>query len=117
MPSPFPGMDPYLEHHWGDVHHRLITYASDRLNELLPQNLKARVEERVLVESPEEMVRPIVPDLRIFERSRRKRKLRSKRHHSNKSRKNPRRKRRNPLRTCNPKTKAMPKIKKKSTSI
>ncbi len=26
MPSPFPGMDPYLESHWRDVHHSLITY-------------------------------------------------------------------------------------------
>jgi hypothetical protein len=26
MPSPFPGMDPYLEGHlWPDVHHRLAT--------------------------------------------------------------------------------------------
>ena len=22
MESPFPGMDPYLEQHWGDVHHK-----------------------------------------------------------------------------------------------
>ena len=29
MRSPFPGMDPYLEQFWGDVHHRLITYASE----------------------------------------------------------------------------------------
>ncbi|MCK4452049.1 MAG: DUF4058 family protein [Anaerolineae bacterium] len=28
MPSPFPGMDPYLEYpvRWPDVHHSLITY-------------------------------------------------------------------------------------------
>ena len=31
MPSPFPGMDPYLEAHWGDVHTRLIVYGSDYL--------------------------------------------------------------------------------------
>jgi len=24
MPSPFPGMDPYLEAHWGDIHTRLM---------------------------------------------------------------------------------------------
>lgn len=30
MPSPFPGMDPYLEAHWGDVHTSLATYARDR---------------------------------------------------------------------------------------
>ncbi len=27
MPSPFPGMDPYLEAHWRDVHAGLIIYA------------------------------------------------------------------------------------------
>ena len=32
MKSPFPGMDPYLEQHWRNVHHRLITYASDQLH-------------------------------------------------------------------------------------
>lgn len=31
MKSPFPGMDPYLEAHWRDVHTRLIVYASDQL--------------------------------------------------------------------------------------
>ena len=31
MPSPFPGMDPYLEAHWRDVHASLIIYARDAL--------------------------------------------------------------------------------------
>ena len=31
MPSPFPGMDPYLESHWRDVHARLIVYISDQM--------------------------------------------------------------------------------------
>lgn len=31
MASPFPGMDPYLEQHWGDVHPSFITYARDQL--------------------------------------------------------------------------------------
>ena len=33
MPSPFPGMDPYLEEprRWPDVHQRLITYLTDAL--------------------------------------------------------------------------------------
>ncbi len=72
MASPFPGMDPYLERHWGDVHHRLITYASDRLQKLLPKDLRARVEERVFVESPGDGYRPIIPDVRVIERRRRK---------------------------------------------
>lgn len=73
MPSPFPGMDPYLESHWGDVHHSFITYARDQLNKDLPDELRARVEERVFVESPAER-RPIVPDVRVLERPARRRK-------------------------------------------
>jgi len=52
MPSPFPGMDPYLEAHWCDVHARLIIYASDALQGVLPLSLRARVKERVLLETP-----------------------------------------------------------------
>ena len=72
MASPFPGMDPYLERHWGDVHHSLITYARDQLREVLPKDLRARVEERVFVESPEGLIRKIVPDVRVIEMGRRK---------------------------------------------
>ncbi|NEO03945.1 MAG: DUF4058 family protein, partial [Moorea sp. SIO3I7] len=38
-PSPFPGMDPYVEHPsaWPNVHHRLITAIADSLApQLLP---------------------------------------------------------------------------------
>jgi hypothetical protein len=38
--SPFPGMDPWLEQHWGDVHHSIITYARDQLQERLPPGLR-----------------------------------------------------------------------------
>lgn len=65
MPSPFPGMDPYLEKHWGDVHHRLVTYAADRLQPKLPHGLRARLEERVYVES--DAPRSIYPDVRVVE--------------------------------------------------
>jgi hypothetical protein len=70
MPSPFPGMDPYLEQFWGDVHARLIIYASDQLQGLLPRNLRARVEERVFVDSPQEGERDVYPDIRVVERGR-----------------------------------------------
>ncbi len=33
MPSPFPGMDPYLEAHWGDIHHRIVNYACDAIQD------------------------------------------------------------------------------------
>lgn len=65
MKSPFPGMDPYLEARWGDVHQRLITYAADQLGARLPPDLRARVEERVFVETEAEQIRRIVPDLHV----------------------------------------------------
>ena len=49
-PNPFPGMNPWLEQHWGDVHTRLTTYASDMLQPSLPSGLRARVEEYVTVQ-------------------------------------------------------------------
>lgn len=67
MPSPFPGMDPYLESHWRDVHHRLITYASDAIQEALPADLRARVEERVVMEGQGGIGNPLFPDLRVIE--------------------------------------------------
>jgi hypothetical protein len=65
MKSPFPGMDPYLEGHWEDVHGRLIVYACDTLQPYLPDDLLARIEERVFVESDGARIRPIAPDVRI----------------------------------------------------
>ncbi len=48
MPSPFPGMDPYLEHLalWPDVHHELISGIREQLNRLIRPGYVARVEER-----------------------------------------------------------------------
>lgn len=66
--SPFPGMDPWLEPHWGDVHTRMVTYAADQIQTRLPPDLRARVEERVFLEAPEYR-RWIVPDARIEERT------------------------------------------------
>lgn len=55
--SPFPGMDPYLERHWGDVRHSLVQYASDYLQGCLPDPLRARIEERVFPESDDTTTR------------------------------------------------------------
>jgi Protein of unknown function (DUF4058) len=55
MPSPFPGMDPYLEEPalWPSVHNRLIPYIADTLNSKMPEGYVATIEERVfLVEPP-----------------------------------------------------------------
>ncbi len=68
MPSPFPGMDPYLEAHWRDVHARLIIYACDALQGVLPGALRARVEESVLLETPMgQGDHPLFPDVRVVE--------------------------------------------------
>lgn len=70
MPGPFPGMDPWLEQHWGDVHTRLVTYCSDRLQGGLPRVLRARVQERVYLdwdEDGESTGRHVIPDMRIVE--------------------------------------------------
>jgi len=68
MKSPFPGMDPYLERHWRDVHARLVLYACDQLESSLPRPLIARVEERIVFEIDEAEVRLLYPDIRIVER-------------------------------------------------
>ena len=47
--SPFPGMNPFLEQHWSDVHTRLITYICDAIATDLPMDLLIRAEERVSI--------------------------------------------------------------------
>ena len=52
MPSPFPGMDPFLESQESeDFHTRLITVFSDRLSPKIEPDYLVRVERRVYVES------------------------------------------------------------------
>lgn len=67
MKSPFPGMDPYLEQHWRDIHASLVIYTRDQLQEQLPGDLFAQVEERVFLESDELSRRSMYPDVRIVE--------------------------------------------------
>jgi len=66
MKSPFPGMDPYVEPHWQDIHTALIGDARRALNQSLPPGLVARVEERVAVEADDQYVRRNAPDVRVF---------------------------------------------------
>jgi hypothetical protein len=42
--SPFPGLDPWLEEFWDDVHTRFMVYAADQIHEQLPADLIVRVE-------------------------------------------------------------------------
>jgi hypothetical protein len=67
MPSPFPGMNPYLEHPslWSGIHHRLITaIANDLAPQIRPKYIVA-VEERVYQISGEESLLVGVPDVSV----------------------------------------------------
>lgn len=62
--NPFPGMNPYLEQHWADVHPSLLIYAKARLQAELPAGLKARVEQDVVIDD-----QGWRPDVSVWERS------------------------------------------------
>ena len=64
MPSPFPGMDPYLEGPslWRDVHQSLITYIRDALQPQIAPRYVARIDERVHIGEPP---RAILPDITV----------------------------------------------------
>jgi Protein of unknown function (DUF4058) len=65
--SPFPGMDPYLERHWGDVHTCLMVYARNQLGPQLPASLTVRVEEGLTVIGASRAPRTIYPDVSVVE--------------------------------------------------
>lgn len=68
--NPLPGMNPWLEAHWGDIHTSLTTYARDCVQKQLPPDLHARVEEYLSVHSPDEeshKPRRVAPDVHIAE--------------------------------------------------
>lgn len=68
MPSPFPGIDPYLERFWLSAHNKLVTYLSDELNtRLLPPNLRADVTKRMLTSSLDDYRRGILRDACVQE--------------------------------------------------
>ena len=69
MPSPFPGMDPYLESpaFWRGVHTNLVVFIGRALNIHLPPGFAAKVEERVYLQwedNPSEN-RFVQPDVMI----------------------------------------------------
>lgn len=63
-------MDPYLENHWGDVHARLVTYSCDQIQPRLPRDLRARMQERLLIQPTDDKGRDVIPDVRVVERPR-----------------------------------------------
>lgn len=62
MPSPFPGMDSYLEHpsHFPSLHGKMIIYLEEALQPRLPEPYFAKTGERVWVEFSERYVEPDV---------------------------------------------------------
>jgi hypothetical protein len=67
MPSPFPGFDPFIEaqDRWHSFHTAFIAVCCESLNERLPENYYATVEERVLLDASD----PQEPEARkIFHR-------------------------------------------------
>lgn len=70
MPSPFPGMDPFIEcGPWSDFHTSAIAEIRRGLNHALPDGYAARVEQRVYVDDdpPEVVTREVAPDAVVFE--------------------------------------------------
>lgn len=66
--SPFPGMDPWLESFWGDMHHRIIQYSCDQIEARLPPGLVARVETMVyLIDSEWDKRRMTRPDFAVVD--------------------------------------------------
>lgn len=68
MPSPFPGMDPYLENHrwWRGVHNSLMTELLGYINAQLPVQFVARMEERIFLAMDDS----IYPDVALIQRPR-----------------------------------------------
>ncbi len=65
--SPFPGMDLYLETRWSDVHVKLAGFIGEAIQPLLPRELRARSEERILLELDEESTRSYRADIAVVE--------------------------------------------------
>jgi hypothetical protein len=71
MPSPFPGMDPYLENRtlWPSVHHDLICEIQGELNRQLRPRYRASIEERVYLSDEDDPGQKfVVPDVHVTKR-------------------------------------------------
>ncbi len=68
MPSPFPGMNPYLENPelWSEVHHRLITGLADAIEPNLSFKYRVAIEKRTYLSDGEDSVLVGIPDLSVF---------------------------------------------------
>ena len=51
--NPFPGLNPFFEGYWSDVHTALLIQLRNLLGEELPDELRVRSEERILLSEPQ----------------------------------------------------------------
>ncbi len=67
MSYPFPGMNPYLEHHelWPEVHHRLITAIAIVLGPSLPPKYRVAIEKRTYLSDVSDSVLIGIPDVAV----------------------------------------------------
>lgn len=67
MPSPFPGMNPYLENLqlWPEVHHRLVTAIADAIETELSLKYRVAIEKRIYLSDGEESVEVGIPDVSV----------------------------------------------------
>lgn len=74
MPSPFPGMDPYIEPSklWGDFHGSMLAEIRAQLNSRLPQRYSATIDLYVWLHEPEarKRARTVKPDVYVSEQPR-----------------------------------------------
>jgi uncharacterized protein DUF4058 len=70
MPSPFPGMDPYLEHPalWSDVHNRMIAALADHLTPAVAPRYYVALKRRTYLLKPDDIVFVGRPDVAVVER-------------------------------------------------
>ena len=68
MPSPFPGMDPYLEvpELWSEVHSRLIVAIADNLSEQLSDAYRVAIEKRTYLSASDESLMVGIPDVSVI---------------------------------------------------
>ncbi len=71
MPSPFPGMDPYLEHPstWPNVHHRVITAIAISLAPHLRPKYRVVVEEAIYQTDGQDSLLVGIPDTSVLQSS------------------------------------------------
>jgi len=67
MPSPFPGMDPYLEHPglWPDVHNRVVAHLGDHLAPVLRPRYYVALEERTYLDEGADLALVGRPDVAL----------------------------------------------------